>query len=431
MGAPTKTQIETWTDAIAAIVQKDMDGFASEYSAKSAATLYDLIDLSGDPNVETALGGAALNVDAMSLPEHVRDWLPGITGRTSLRDFARAVNTLVTSAGGGGYASLRAYLSAVSAKLHPLAGEVFRRALQEGVFTSSNVVAGVGNPTYGAMFPTKVFTGADGSLSSDLADAINATTADVAIFATDDYCLYIGSDRPFQGLVVALSTLASVTVEPTFQYWNGNAWTTLSVTDNTSGFTKNDIVTFTPPTDWTRYHKDAGGTVFPSSYERLYYVRVSRTANTLVTPPVGTCVTVIPTVITTTENGTAHAAIEQPPLAICRITGASAMTVTAPANIDTTRWAVPLSSESKLRMRALTPIANDLTVTLGYVDQSGNNDSVAQSSWTAPAALTTATIALNSGDGLKSVRTTATTVSTSATAGVFVVECIPIRTPAI
>ena len=430
MGSPTKTQIEQWSDGVAALVQKDIDGFRSGYFAKASTTLFDMVDASGDPDVETALLGASLDVDEQSLPALMYNWLTTITSRAALRAWAQAVNTLVKSTAGGSYASLRAYLVDKGAKLHPLAAEVFRKALGETLFTTSSVVLGASNPTYGAIFAKRVYRGADGALVDETTDSQSAATGDVTMFAADNHALYIGCDRPFQGFVVALSQLADVTIVPTFQYWNGNAWATLTVTDNTVGFTKNDIVTFTPPTDWTRSYKDAGSTDL-ADLARLYYVRIARTEDTVGTLPIGSCVTVIPTVVPTAEGGVLHnAGLEQPPLAICRITAASTMTVTLPATIDYTRFAEPVGTESKLRLRALTPIANDLTVTLAYVNAAAANGSTAQSAWTAPAALGTKTLALTSTDALRSVRTTST-VSTSATQGVFVVEALPIRDPAI
>ena len=432
MGAPTKSQVEAWSDHIAACVQKDIDGFRAEYAAKTVASLFDLVDASGDPTVEAALLGASIGVDEQSLPEYSYDWLPAVTRRAEYAAWVRALKTLVTGTGGGSYASLRAYLADKSAKMHPLAGEVVRAALGEGSFTSAGVVLGVSNPSYQAIFPTRVYQGADGSLSAETADAQSSSTADVTLFASDDDALYLGSDRPFSAVVIALSTLANVTISPTFGYWNGSIWAPLTVTDNSAGLTKNDAITFIPPSDWTRWYKDAGGTAF-ADLARLYYVRIARTADTVGTPPVGTCVTLVPTPIYTAAGGTLHsAAAEQPPLALVRITAASTVTVTLPAAIDHTRFAHPIGSEGKIRLRALTPIAQNLTVTLAYVNDDGSNASNAQSSWSAPAALGTKTVALadTDADGLRSVRT-ATSVSTTATEGVFVVEALPIRTPAV
>lgn len=388
------------------------------------------MDASGDAAVEAALMPAALACDVAGLPESHFATLQAVLQHPPLRAFASAVNQLVTSASGGGYGSFRAYLVDKSAKLHPLAGELFRAVLGEPCFTSSSTVLGVSNPTYSATFPDRVYVGADGSLSAETTDAQSATTADVTLFGSNNHTLYVGCDRKFNAVVVALSTLANTSITPTFQYWNGSAWATLTVTDSSSGFTKNDAITFTAPSDWSRCYKDSGGTAF-ADLARLYYVRIARTASSVGTPPVGTCVTVLPTYVAYgAATASPHLGIQQPPLALCRITAASTMTVTLPANIDYTRFAEPVGTESKLRLRALTPIAQNLTVTLAYVNASGSNASTAQSAWTAPAALGTATLSLTSSDALRSVRTSST-VSTSATEGVFAVEALPIRDPAV
>lgn len=431
MGSPSKSLVESLTDQIAAVIATDLDaGFRGEYSAKTVNALSVLLDASGDLALEGALMTHALGVDAMSLPENHHTALRAVTGREPLRNFATALRNYVMSSDGGSYASLRAYLVAVSAKIHPLYGELHRAVYGEGEFTASSVVGGLSVPAYSAVFPTRVYTGADGSLADDLTDATDVGTADVTLFGSDDHALYVGCDRKFEAVVVALSTLANTSVTPTFQYWNGNAWATLTVTDNSSGFTKNDAITFTAPSDWTRHYKDSGGTAF-ADLAPLYYVRIARTEDTVGTPPVGTCITLIPTYAPSSSGASTHLGIQQPPLALVRITAASTVTVTAPAAVDYTRFSHPLSSEGKIRLRALTPIAQDLTVTLAYTDHNGSNGSNAQSSWTAPAALGTKTVSLtNSTDGLRTVRTT-TSVSTTATEGVFAVEVLPIRSPAV
>ncbi len=430
MGAPTLSQCHSWTDTIAAKVALDQVGFFSEYQGQASASLWDAVDASGDPVVEDALMTAALAVDRQSLPENVQTYLRQITGRPAYLDFVRAFDTLVRSTAGGGYASFRAYLADKAVTLHHLAGEAVRTALGETAFTASSVVLGVAPPMYGVLTADRVYTGADGALAEDTTDAASATTADVALFGTNGFACYLGCKRPFQAACFALSTLSSASITPTFQYWNGSAWATLTVVDNTSGMQQSDIITWTPPADWGTGYKDGGGTAF-AALERLYYIRIARSNASGITPPVGTCITLVPKVIPTVAGGSLHAAIQQPPLAICRITGASTQTVTQPATIDYTRFAEPIGTGNKLRLRALTAIASNLTPTIKYTLSTGaTTGSVAQSAWTAPAALGTAVVALTSTDALRAVLTTST-VSTSATTGVYVVELVEIRTPAI
>jgi hypothetical protein len=64
------------------------------------------------------------------------------------------------------------------------------------------------------------------------------------------------SDEFYIGMSVkfgrAKFTLATLGVGGTYvwEYWNGTAWTTLTVTDGTSGFTASGIVTWTAPASW-------------------------------------------------------------------------------------------------------------------------------------------------------------------------------------
>ena len=96
-----------------------------------------------------------------------------------------------------------------------------------------------------------------------------------------------------------------------------------------------DTLTFTAPIDWVRYHKDSGGTAFPGELTPLYYVRIARTENTVVTPPVATCIRIVPTAVLA---GSQHLGADQPPLAIIRVTGASALTVVSVATVATARF---------------------------------------------------------------------------------------------
>lgn len=60
---------------------------------------------------------------------------------------------------------------------------------------------------------------------------------------------YIGMSVKFGR---AKFTLATLGVGGTYvwEYWNGSAWTTLTVTDGTTGFTASGIVTWTAPANW-------------------------------------------------------------------------------------------------------------------------------------------------------------------------------------
>lgn len=430
MGVPTKTQVEAWSDHAAAVIQKDLTGFGTETAGKSSASLWDQVDLSGDASVENALLASALAVDAMSLPENYPTALQAILARSPLGDWVRALAGQVTSTAGGSYASFRAYLADKTATVHPLFGELVRYVLGESALTDSDGdITTVFAPAYSSRSPLRVWVGADGSLSEETTDADDVGTADVTLFGSDDHTLYVGSPYKFSRVIVGLSTLANASVVPTFQYWNGSAWATLTVTDNTTGFTKNDVITFTAPADWGRCYKDGGGTAFSASaQERLYYVRIARTENTVGTPPVGTCIRIVPAAVPVTTGGTTHYGVDQPALALVRITGANTCSVESLNSVDWTRF-----KEPSIRLRALTPFANDLTFTVAYTDQAGNTGNTqAQSAWTAPAALATVAVTLAGVDtGVRTIATTGWAVTTNATEGIVEVYVAESRTPAI
>ena len=94
---------------------------------------------------------------------------------------------------------------------------------------------------------------------TDETDDINEseTTDDVLLppqqTTTAGDAIYIGSPDQFNRVTFYITTpgdYSDITI--TWEYWNGSAWTSLSVTDNTNGFTKSGVldVSFTPPTDW-------------------------------------------------------------------------------------------------------------------------------------------------------------------------------------
>jgi hypothetical protein len=307
-----------------------------------------------------------------------------------------------------------------------MAAELFRAMLGEGIFSSAaGLVSSVFAPAYAAVRPDRVYTGADGALVEDTTDAGDAGTADLALFENDDEAYYVGYRGQFSQLITALSNLASVTVAPTFQYSTSSGYATLTVTDNSVGLTKNDSIKWTPPADWAPTNLAADDAPFADT-AKLYYVRIARTANTVVTPPVGTAVSLVPAPVY--RSGTSHLGVAQPPLAILRVTATNTIVVEVIA-APSPRFALP--NANNLVLRALTAPGANLTPTVSYVDQDGNNATQAQSAWTSPAALATVAVALAGGDtGLQSVRDTGWAV-TATGLGVFALEINRLRTPAL
>lgn len=86
---------------------------------------------------------------------------------------------------------------------------------------------------------------------------------------------YFGHSSKFTRLVFAFGTLGT-TATYVWEYWNGSAWTTLSVTDGTSAFTAAGSVTWTAPSDWATVVRNSS---------TLYWVRVRFTGTAPATPP--------------------------------------------------------------------------------------------------------------------------------------------------
>ena len=104
-------------------------------------------------------------------------------------------------------------------------------------------------------------------------DGAMAVTAPYALrfptYATQ-YC-FVGSDQPFNKINITVS-VANI-IDPSAisaQYWNGSAWTTISVTDTTKVGTvtlsQSGYISFTPPSDW----KHSASTTTPTGPVSTY-----------------------------------------------------------------------------------------------------------------------------------------------------------------
>ena len=95
----------------------------------------------------------------------------------------------------------------------------------------------------------------DPSFSNDTSDFNYAGGGYDVILIRDaevvDDAFYYGLDEPFNGVRHNIAT-AGVGNTIVWEYWDGSAWSSLSVTDNTSGYTVlgTNSVTFMPPADW-------------------------------------------------------------------------------------------------------------------------------------------------------------------------------------
>lgn len=421
MGAPSQTLCHSLTDKVAARIQANLDGLAAEYGAATQQSLADQVDGSGDLYLEAALMASALAQDAHSLPADLATQLAHVFSRGGFRDFHSALSLHVRGANGGSYASFDVYAAAVSALLHPLYAELVRTLEGEAGLAAARTMS----PVYQCRTPTRVYAGADGSLADETTDAGDVGTADITLFGADNDALYIGCPIPFNRVVIGLSTVANATIDPLIEYWNGNDWVPVTgLTDNSAGLTRNDVIAYTLPTDWVRSAKDAAGNALADT-TRLFYLRIQRQANSLSTPPVGTSIRVAPSAILNAAG--AHLGVPQGPVALCRITAASGIVVEPLNSVAHARFKPPAIS-----LRALTPFGANLTPTIPYVDQDGNDASQAQGAWTAPAMGDTVAVNLAGGDtGVRSARASGGAVTTTATEGVFEIYVPAVRTPAL
>jgi hypothetical protein len=425
MGVPSASQAQNITDAIAGRLKLDLAGFETEYANQTNLTIWDQVQAIGDPASEAYLGQVGYQLDRMSLPANHPANLSALVKRTGYHNFAAQFDQLVRAADGGGYSSFNAYLLDKAAVLHPAYAELARDVLGEGAF-GTTPISTVFAPPYQTLAPIHCYAGADGSLTDYTTAAGNATTADITLWTANGNALYCQSKKPFSQLILGLSTVGSASISPLIEYYNGNGWAAVAgLIDNSTGFSKNQNVKWTVPADWTPSYLDKGGTAFPGGKERLYTLRIARQASSLTTPPVGTCISLIP--IPVLNSSGLHLGIDQPPLALGRITGANTIVVEVLYAPDGARFKWPAIS-----FRALTVFSANLTPTVSYTNQAGTSQTQAQSAWTAPAALATVAVALNGADtGVQAILSTNWSVSTTATDGVFAIYVPELRVPAV
>jgi hypothetical protein len=132
-----------------------------------------------------------------------------------------------------------------------------------GVFRLTATGGDINKQRYQLGFSTidkAFFYAADTATYTDETTDINNPTVDDVLLppqqtTTSGDAIYFGSDYKFSKIRLNVSTAgvySDITIS--WEYWNGTAWTTLTVTDGTSGFTVSGTneVTFTPPTDWAK-----------------------------------------------------------------------------------------------------------------------------------------------------------------------------------
>ena len=115
--------------------------------------------------------------------------------------------------------------------------------------------------------------------TNETTDFNDVGTGDCQVLPTTEEindAFYIGYSTKFSGVTITMGT-PGVGSGVTWEYWDGSAWSTLSTTDGTAGFTATGELTFDPPDDWAKT------IVVASSY---YWIRARVTTASYTTTPI-------------------------------------------------------------------------------------------------------------------------------------------------
>ncbi|RJQ52262.1 MAG: hypothetical protein C4521_10320 [Actinobacteria bacterium] len=118
-----------------------------------------------------------------------------------------------------------------------------------------------------------------GSWTDRTAEAASTATGDVSLFAANGDACYLGLPAKFDYVYFDLLTPAGASVSPDWHYWDGAGWQPLTLTQNPAyGFTASGRIEFDAPAAWQQ--RSLGGS------PDLYFVRITRQAGSVLTPPV-------------------------------------------------------------------------------------------------------------------------------------------------
>ena len=146
----------------------------------------------------------------------------------------------------------------------------------DGVIDEVRVYSSPTAPGPGEADPSGAAGLAQGGLASDPSEYLSQSTrnftygfnpVDGATTRRGEYA-YFGSDSKFRGLNVTLATAGTSggTLDLQWQYWNGTTWTSLVLSDETAGLTRNGSLSWAgDPFGWSPYSVNGG--------PDLYYVR--------------------------------------------------------------------------------------------------------------------------------------------------------------
>jgi hypothetical protein len=142
------------------------------------------------------------------------------------------------------------------------------------------------DPDYGYSVTSGYVTATDHVNSSGGGnDAFKSAATNIQLFPTRYASVLIGSDTVFSIVEFVASVVASATITPVFEYSTGDGtWSALPVSDTTNGFRATGKISFTPPSAWAKsaHAGNAGG---GAAITEAYYIRITRNAVSVATPP--------------------------------------------------------------------------------------------------------------------------------------------------
>ena len=129
-----------------------------------------------------------------------------------------------------------------------------------------------------------------GLVTTDVVVALSNDTIDVELFTLDDDYLYIAAKNKFDQINNILSTDSSQSILPIFEYSLADAtgWVPFSVADDTGGYQNSGNIRFASEllTNWGAADTDEAVGVVTAPPLTYHWVRIQRTRNLVVTPPV-------------------------------------------------------------------------------------------------------------------------------------------------
>lgn len=122
---------------------------------------------------------------------------------------------------------------------------------------------------------------------TDISAAAASGASDVQLWVANGDIVYVGHASEFDEVKINWQVVASnAGIKPLFEYWNGAAWTEFKPIDGTKGGKKNGVISLTSAdlTGWASVAVDG---------ITKRWIRITRTAATLATPPTEDTITVV------------------------------------------------------------------------------------------------------------------------------------------